>query len=160
MAAAGRGTGGRPGTGGRAGAAAASGAGMVGAACASGAGTVGAVTASGAGTVGATGGGAAAAAGGGAAAAGNAVAAAGATPSMVPFIAAERWGATPSMVPFIGSGGAMAGGAVDSPRPRTPPSTGLGPVRRASPGGSTLKEVPHFGQRILSPLDGILRSST
>lgn len=86
--------------------------------------------------------------------------AAGATPSMVPFIAFERAGATPSMVPFIGSGAATGGGA-DSPTPNTlPPSTGLGPVRRGSPGGSTLNEVPHFGQRILSPLDGILRSST
>ena len=79
---------------------------------------------------------------------------------MVPFMAAERAGATPSMVPFIGSGGATAGGGADSPTPSTPPSTGLGPVRRVSPGGSTLNEVPHFGQRILSPLDGILRSST
>jgi hypothetical protein len=79
---------------------------------------------------------------------------------MVPFMAAGRAGATPSMVPFMGSGGATAGGGADSPNPKTPPSTGLGPVRRASPGGSTLNEVPHFGQRILSPLDGILRSST
>jgi hypothetical protein len=79
---------------------------------------------------------------------------------MVPFIAAERAGATPSIVPLLGSGGAIAGGGADSPRPSAPPNTGLGPVRRVSEGGSTLKEVPHFGQRILSPLDGILRSST
>jgi hypothetical protein len=90
----------------------------------------------------------------------SAAAAAGATPSIVPFMAAGRAGATPSIVPFIGSGAATGGGA-DSPTPSTLPlNTGLGPVRRGSPGGSTLKEVPHFGQRILSPLDGILRSST
>ena len=64
------------------------------------------------------------------------------------------------MVPLAGSGGAMAGGGADSVKPSTPPSTGFGPVRRASAGGSTLKEVPHLGQRIFSPLDGILRSST
>ena len=93
-------------------------------------------------------------------AAATAAAAAGATPSIVPFMAALRAGATPSIVPFIGSGGLIAGGGADSPKPSTPPSTGLGPVRRESPGGSTLNEVPHFGQRILSPLEGILRSST
>jgi len=71
-----------------------------------------------------------------------------------------RAGAMPSIVPFIGSGGATAGGGAESPSPSTPPNKGLGPVRRASPGGSTLKDVPHFGQRILSPLDGIRRSST
>jgi hypothetical protein len=79
---------------------------------------------------------------------------------MVPFIAALRAGATPNMVPLFASGGATAGGGADSPTPSTPPKTGFGPVRRASEGGSTLNEVPHFGQRILSPLDGILRSST
>jgi hypothetical protein len=80
---------------------------------------------------------------------------------MVPFMAAGRAGATPSIVPLFGSVVAARGGGADSPTPSTlPPSTGLGPVRRGSPGGSTLKEVPHFGQRILSPLDGILRSST
>jgi len=79
---------------------------------------------------------------------------------MVPFMADGRAGATPIIVPLFGSGDATAGGGPESPRPKTPPSTGLGPVLRASVGGSTLNEVPHFGQRILSPLDGILRSST
>jgi len=75
---------------------------------------------------------------------------------MVPFMAAGRGGATPTIVPLLGSDIAIAGGGAESPKP----STGLGPVRRASAGWSTRNEVPHFGQRILSPLDGILRSST
>lgn len=78
----------------------------------------------------------------------------------MPLSALERGGATPSIVPFMDSGGAMAGGGDESLTPSTPPSTGVGPVRRVSEGGSTLNDVPHFGQRILSPLDGILRSST
>jgi hypothetical protein len=134
-AAPGRGTGGRPGTAGRGGAAGACGCGDCG--C---------------GDCGDCGCGCVAAA--------TAAAAAGATPSMVPFMADERAGATPSIVPFCRSGGATAGGGADSPTPSTPPKTGFGPVRRSSEGGSTLNEVPHFGQRIFSPLDGILRSST
>jgi len=99
---------------------------------------------------------------------GAAVPAAGATPTIVPLrfgCGAPAAGATPTIVPFRsarGAGAESAGGGADSPKstPSAPPSTGLGPVLRASPGGSTLKDVPHLGQRILRPLEGMRRSST
>lgn len=78
-------------------------------------------------------------------------------------VATRASGATPVIVRFRSAarfGGAGGGGTVSAPIPKTAPKTGLGPVRWASVGASTLNDVPHFGQRILSPLGGMRRSST
>ena len=73
-------------------------------------------------------------------------------------------GATPTIVRaarFCARGTAGAGSpGSDVDPPSAPPSTGLGPVRRASSGASTWKDVPHFGQRIFRPDAGTRLSST
>jgi hypothetical protein len=66
------------------------------------------------------------------------------------------------MVAFSAAGAFGCGGGTNESlvTPSTAPSTGLGTGRDASPGESTLNELPHFGQRIFSPLCGMRRSST
>jgi hypothetical protein len=89
----------------------------------------------------------------GAAGAGAGFAAAWAAPS------AE--GATPIIVrESAPEGAAAAGVGAEGAGVGAPPSTGLGPVRRASSGCSTWNDVPHLGQRIFRPDAGTLRSST